>query len=174
MKKYKSRILVLLSTVLLTGATGYAQSIHFNYTDGTNASYDLEDIHKITFDSDVMNLHLWDDTIYTWNISSIDHYQYGETPVNIQDWFNSVNAWEVSIFPNPASTDLYIQFNLQKEDDISISLFDMQGKLILENSCRQASGANQEVININHIPRGTYFCRISGRQKSISKQVIIQ
>ena len=64
----------------------------------TQSSYGLEDVRKITFDGDLMNLHLLDGSLYTWNVSTI----------------------------------LNVSFNLPKANDMSIALYDLQGKVVLE------------------------------------------
>ena len=173
MKKNKSKPIALLAIAMLFTVGLRAQSIHFNYTDGTNASYNLADVRKITFDTDLMNLHLWDGSVYGWNVSTIGEYQYNESLLNVQEWLNSANAREVVIFPNPTSTNLNVRYNLAKEDDITIALFDMQGKLILQKRVgKQVSGEHQETLNLTSIPQGNYGCRISGQQNTITKTVI--
>jgi len=175
MTKNKSKPIALLLAAMLMGTMSFAQSIHFNYTDGTNASYNLEDVRKITFEADVMNLHLWDGSLYSWNVSTIGHYEYDENSLNIQELVNNANAWKIQVYPNPTSTDLHVQFNLPKEDEISIALYDMQGKLILEkNMGNKISGEHQETLDLHGLPQGTYVCRITGKQNSITKQVIKQ
>jgi hypothetical protein len=166
---------MLLGVAMLMGTMSYAQSIHFNYTDGTNASYNLEDVRKITFDADVMNLHLLDGSVYAWNVSTIGHYEYDETSLNLNEWISAANAWEVQVYPNPTSTNLHVRFNLPKEDEISIALYDLQGKMILEKKMgNKISGEHQETLDLKDLPQGTYVCRITGKQNSITKQVIKQ
>jgi len=173
MTKNKSKPIALLVAAMLMGAMSFAQSIHFNYTDGTNASYNLEDVRKITFDADEMNLHLWDGSFYSWNVSNIGNYQYDESSLNVQEWLNNANAWEVNIFPNPTSATLNVSFNLPKSDELSIGLYDLQGKLILaKNLGKKETGPYQEVIDLTNIPKGTYVCRISGQQNTVTKQLI--
>ena len=146
-----------------------AQSIHFNFTDGTNASYNLEDVRKITFDADLMNLYLLDGSVYAWNVSTIGDYQYNES----SEWLNSANAWEVVIFPNPTSTNLNVLYNLPKEDDITIALFDMQGKLILQKRVgKQVSGEQQQTLDVSNLPEGSYVCRVKGQHQTVTKTVI--
>lgn len=175
MTKNKSKPLVLLGFALLLSTVSFAQSIHFNYLDGTNNSYNLSDVRKITFDADVMNLHLWDASIYAWNVSTIGHYQYDESSMSVSELLNNANSWDVNIFPNPACTNLNVQFNLPKEDIITIALYDVQGKLILEKTLgQQTSGAHQEMLELNLVPKGTYVCRIVGQHNSITKQVLKQ
>ena len=171
--KTKLFALVVLSLLLCTSSM--AQRIHFNYTDGTNASYNLQDVRKITFDADVMNLHLLDGSVYAWNVSSIGFYEYDESSVNIEDWLNQANAWDVAVYPNPTSTLLNVQFNLPKEDKIRVGLYDVQGKLVLEKSLgNSTTGEHKEMLDLTHLPNGTYVCRISGQHYSITKKVFKQ
>ena len=150
-----------------------AQSIHFNYTDGTSTAYNLEDVRKITFDADLMNFRLWDGSVYAWNVSTIGRYQYDESSLNVQEWLNNANDWQVVVFPNPTSTNLNVRYNLPMEDEITIALFDNQGKLILQkNFGKQVFGEHQEILDLTSIPQGNYVCRIKGQKNTIIKTVI--
>jgi hypothetical protein len=172
---FKSKSLALLGAVFLFATMSSAQSIHFNFIDGTNEAYNLEDLSKITFDADVMNLHMLDGSLYAWNVSTIGYYQYDESSINVQEWLNDANAWEVAVYPNPTSTTLNVRFNMPKEDEVSIGLYDMQGKQILLKALGNKSfGSHQEMLDLTDIPNGTYVCRISGKYNSITKQVIKQ
>ena len=173
MKKNRFKALVLFGIGIFLTAGLRAQSIHFNYSDGTNASYNLVDVRKVTFDADLMNLHLLDGTVFAWNVSTIGYYQYDESSLNVQDWLNNANKWEVLIFPNPTSTNLNVRYNLPKEDDITIALYDMQGKLILKKTIgKQLFGEQQQTLDVSHLSNGTYMCRIEGLHQSVTKTVI--
>jgi hypothetical protein len=168
-----SKIIPLLGIAMIFTVGLRAQSIHFNYMDGTNASYNLEDVRKITFNADLMNLHLLDGTVYAWNVSTIGHYQYNESSLNVQEWLIDANLWEVVIFPNPTMANFNVRYNLPKEDKITIELCDIEGKLILQKSLgQQVSGEHQETLDLTSIPQGTYVFRISGQQNTITKTVI--
>lgn len=171
----KALSIVLLGAALLMGTMSFAQSIQLNCTDGTNTSYNLEDVRKITFDADVMNLHLLDGSMYAWNVSTIGNYEYDETLLNINDWLIAANAWDVQVYPNPSSSDLHVRFKLPKADEISIGLYDMQGELILEKKMGdKISGEHHETFDIKDLPQGSYVCRIIGKQNMITKQLIKQ
>ena len=128
------KIGLLLAVILLLSKVNYAQNIHFNYTNGSSANYNLEDVRKITFDLDVKNLYLWDGSIYSWNVSTIENYNYEESPANIQELLNKANAMDFSVSPNPTNTVLNIHFNLPIADEVLIGLYDMNGKLIIEKN----------------------------------------
>ena len=158
---------------LLAGTACFAQSIYFNYTNGTEASYALADVRKITFDDDVMNLHFIDGSLYSWNVSTIGYYQYDESQVNVQEWLNQANAWELSDYPNPTEARLNLQFKVPEADDFSLSLMDAQGKLILEKKLGTLStGVHHESLDLEPLPQGMYICRIAGRQHTITKQIV--
>jgi hypothetical protein len=77
------------------------------------------------------------------------------------------------IFPNPTCTDLNVCYNLTKEDDITIALYDMHGKLILKkNIGKQLVGEQQQTLDVSHLSNGTYMCRIEGLHQSVTKTVI--
>jgi WD40 repeat protein len=163
-----------LALVLLT-VSSQAQSIYFNYTNGTNASYLLEDVRKITFDNDVMNLHFLDGTLYAWNVSTIGYYQYEESALGVEEVLGRGNAWQALVYPNPASDVLHIQYELPVQEEVTIALFDAQGKQVLQKTLgKQAAGEYLETLDVAHLPVGTYLCRISGRDSTISKRVVKQ
>jgi hypothetical protein len=149
--------------------------MYFNYTNGTYAAYNLADVRKITFVADEMNLQLLDGSVYSWNVSSIGHYQYDENSIGIDDLLNKANAWKVSVFPNPATNLLNVRYNLPKEDKMLISVFDLQGKLLIEiNAGNRSKGEHEETLDLSTLPAGQYVCRISGQTNTISKNIIKQ
>ncbi len=159
----------------LASISSQAQSIYFNYTDGTNAAYNLTDVRKITFVADEMNLQLLDGSVFSWNVSSIGHYQYDENSIGIDELLNKANAWQVNVFPNPANNMLNVRYNLPTEDKILISVFDLQGKLLLEvNKGNRSKGEHEETLDLSTLPSGQYVCRLIGQTNTISKNIIKQ
>lgn len=170
---FKPIMLFLLMVLCSFGLR--AQNVNFNFTNGTSTSYMLEDVRKITFDGDVMNLHLFDGSMYAWNVSTIGQFNYNDTSVNIEEVLSLVNSWEVALFPNPTNNLLNVRFNLPKEDTITITLFNLQGKLITEKPFgKKMQGINQETVDITDLPAGTYICKIAGQNNIITKKVMKQ
>ena len=171
--KNKSKPLLMLLLALFCATFSHAQSIYFNYSDVTNAAYNLANIRKITFDVDLMQLHMNDGSIFSRNVSTIGYYQYSESSVNVENLLADLNDRKLQVFPNPTADALNRRCHLPKDDKISISIFDLQGKMILEQVVgEKLSGENQDIIDLRQIAAGTYICRISGKSNSISKQII--
>ena len=74
---------------------------------------------------------------------------------------------DISVLPNPA-TDFISVMNMEKEQ-LNLSLFDIQGKLVLERN-------EQYDLDVSHLARGVYFLKIkfSSASKAIIKKVVLQ
>jgi hypothetical protein len=170
-----AKLSLLFFAIVAISTSVKSQSVYFNYTDGTNAAYNLADVRKITFVADEMNLLLLDGSVYSWNVSSIGNYQFDENSLGVDELLNKANAWQVAVFPNPATNLLNVKYNLPTDDKIVISLFDLHGKLLLEvNKGNRKKGEHEESLDISILPAGQYVCRISGQTNAISKNIIKQ
>jgi hypothetical protein len=157
----KNTLPMLLSGIALSFAFVLrSQSICFNFTNGTNSCFNLNELRKITFDANSMILHLWDGNMYSWNISTIDKYVYNES-------LSVTEEGHVTAYPNPSSSDVQLMFNLPKEDDIRIELFDSRGTLINEKKISNANpGLFQATLDLSQLNLGFYTLRIIGQNFS--------
>ena len=71
----------------------------------------------------------------------------------------------VNIYPNPASDKIYIS-NL-KEDNISIKVYDIKGRLVLENKV-----SNKEYLNISKLSKGVYQINFEASNWSETRKLI--
>ena len=75
----------------------------------------------------------------------------------------------INIYPNPASSKVYIQFSSIPESGDMILLQDITGKQILSHKVQK----NLEIINIESLPSGMYFIKTLIKNKfTIHKMVI--
>lgn len=85
---------------------------------------------------------------------------------------NNLNDSKIKIIPNPASDLIAIQMNGLTEDNLTIELFDVSGKLV--KSTKLNAGQSIAYFDVQDIYDGTYFIRISDGKNSVSKSVIIK
>jgi uncharacterized delta-60 repeat protein len=82
--------------------------------------------------------------------------------LGIIDFSNSDHTlW---IYPNPVCENAILEYELIKEETISIDLYDLQGKLVQNfiSYEKRAAGINQESLNMNtSFPAGTYILSVS-------------
>jgi hypothetical protein len=69
---------------------------------------------------------------------------------------NELSPMQVTMSPNPVSTNLLITFELEI---ISIQVNDLQGKSLLT---RELTGTKNATINLQELPEGLYLLQING------------
>jgi hypothetical protein len=160
-------------------AHAQVHNIHFNFTDGTQQSYALQDVRKTTFTDDVMNLHLTDGTVYSWNVSTIDHYAFDELVTTDNAQQNPVLA-PMKVYPNPTTGRLSVEYALETEASVSFEVRDLQGRIVsmLEQGTRPAGSHTAHWDGTDAEGRavagGTYLCRIITPRVQMSRTFIIQ
>jgi hypothetical protein len=84
---------------------------------------------------------------------------------------NSSAFKQLNLFPNPADKELTVSFHLQKNSEVSISLYDIQGKYIKTLDTLKPDGTYKRTFNVSDIGSGNYFVRIKAGE-AISNQKI--
>jgi hypothetical protein len=71
---------------------------------------------------------------------------------------NAAQKLITQISPNPVSSPghLMIQFNAEKEDDMLVQLYDVNGKLIKEVTMHAEQGLNNGHFHMGDVPSGVY------------------
>jgi hypothetical protein len=179
MTNNNSKPIALLAIASLFTLGLRAQNVHFNFTDGTQQSYALQDVRKTTFTDDVMNLHLTDGTVYSWNVSTIGHYEFDElvtTGVGPQ----AAALAPMKVYPNPTTGRLSVDYALEADAPVSLELRDMQGRTvrIMELGTQPAGSHTAQWDGTDAQGRpaaaGTYLCRIITPRVQMSRTFIIQ
>ena len=93
-----------------------------------------------------------------------------------QEELSPVFAGVGQAYPNPVASELTIPFELQSADEISITVFDITGKMLQRQAAhRFMPGANQIKINVSDLPTGNYFYTlIPSDGISTSRKFVVQ
>ena len=79
----------------------------------------------------------------------------------------------VAVYPNPASNSLFVDFKGTAVDGkIIIRLFDMNGRVLLENASTSVTG-EKLALDINQVQDGIYLLQISENEASAYRKVIV-
>jgi PKD repeat protein len=151
-----------------TDATSYL----WDYGDGVTSTdqnpwhaYDTSGIYTVTLIA--YNSQCGNDTLV------MNNYIHVDTGVGISE-LNEIN--DISVFPNPATENIEVVFNLKSNVQIEISMIDKTGKQISVMSKTQiAKGNFKKEINLQqlHLSHGSYMLRISEGKKNYYKEVIV-
>ncbi len=121
-----------------------------------------------------------DGKIISAGYSPVGPFAYGFTIVRYLSDLNigiasfSYSQNSVLIYPNPIHKTETLEYTLTKNESLTISLYDVNGKLIrnfIFNEQR-AAGTHKETLDIGELTSGNYFLTISnGLQKMLVKMV---
>lgn len=76
---------------------------------------------------------------------------------------------DAQVFPNPFSRNINITFSKLLKDDISITLYDITGKVI---HTQQVLLATQIEVSLHNIEAGTYFLKVTSGKKYFHTKLI--
>jgi hypothetical protein len=167
-------LVYLLVIAVIYSPSLHAQSVQFDFTAGNESSYNLQDIYQVTFAGDVLNLELEDETLYSWNVHSISSFSYSGAQVGVNEALSSLNDLELRLYPNPTNGNLQLTYLLDTKSRIQVSVHSLDGKLVKRLfEGVQNSGEQRIFADLNEFVDGTYICRISSPDFSVSKQLNI-
>lgn len=86
----------------------------------------------------------------------------GDINVGMQE--DALSAGHMTLYPNPVNNILYIQPELDNGGELSMRLYDMDGRLIVDRDIRLSSGTERQEIDMASFSEGSYFLRTALRQ----------
>ena len=80
----------------------------------------------------------------------------------------------MSIYPNPADSEVIINYNLEAESIINLTIFDASQKAttVLIHNQRTQLGAHEWHYNLKNLPAGVYFVQLVIGKKVITKKIV--
>ncbi len=83
---------------------------------------------------------------------------------------NSISAGALNIYPNPAQSDLTIQWPLASVNgETIISIIDMQGRVVLQTASTSMNGV--EKVDISGLAKGLYQVEVSSGEAKMSSKL---
>jgi len=89
-----------------------------------------------------------------------------------QSKLNELNQIGVKIYPNPASTQLTVDYSLRPNETAELVLNDLLGREFLRTSLKSEN--NVVSISISHLPRGIYLYKyiVNGKVNKTNKLIL--
>ncbi len=98
----------------------------------------------------------------------------GGISVGIENELPRNSSQVVSLYPNPASTILNINFSSPTVETITLRFMDMSGKTFRTYNFKAAEGMNQYTINLDDFRNGVYLIGLTDGTNRIFQKVIIK
>jgi len=79
-------------------------------------------------------------------------------------------------FPNPFNPDTEIRYNLPRECEVRLEVFDVQGRRVaLLVDARQPRGHHKVVFSVKYLPSGSYFFRIEAiGERQVRRMLLVK
>jgi hypothetical protein len=81
---------------------------------------------------------------------------------------------ELHIFPNPSIDELYVEFTADKNTLGTISIFNINNQLILQEEISLLKDKNTLDFSYLQLPAGMYFFRIQSKNSDLYSRFIIE
>lgn len=113
------------------------------------------------------NQPLGSDTVYYWRVAGKNDAGFSPWSFfwNLTTGINQPvkDAFKANVYPNPAITATTVEFELNKTQNVRISVVDITGREVLNvhNGSMSANRHNM-AINISTLPSGNYYIAIAG------------
>lgn len=123
--------------------------------------------------------------VATWNL--FDPFNSGKNMLYGQNIFNngqiglitsitetSKSELSAKVYPNPATDQLTVLFDLPAPEDVEIKLFTFHGQLLSSIGLTKGqAGANQVIVDIEKLPAGAYYLQINTSGSYAVKKILV-
>ena len=144
-------------SVLTTLTAG--SSTPFSYTYDISSNTHIEDQNNLRA------------IVWLQNVGTKEIYQstIATIPNGISD-INNSSTGMISIYPNPASSSLTVEYQLQKDAAVQLTVFNLLGEMITSNELTtKGFGLHADQLDISKLEAGTYMLQLKIDDQLISK-----
>lgn len=98
------------------------------------------------------------------------HLDINSRPTGLNDGFSwNINHPQITVYPNPVQEMLWIEISDVQTEKVQITLTDILGKLLLE----QSNSIHQTIaIPTNELAAGVYFLKVNINEKIFSRKIL--
>ncbi len=99
----------------------------------------------------------------------VDDINIGTTSI-----MESITDNDVSIYPNPLDQDANVEIELSQSQNVSLSVFDMTGKLVVsQNEGELSQGKHVVKVDGKNLSDGIYLIKITAGQSLVTKKISV-
>ena len=84
----------------------------------------------------------------------------------------TANALLLSVYPNPATTDFTLEFQLEKSEQVKMNVMNVTGQLIYSEEMDGTPGINKKNISIAENANGIYYLQVITGDTIVTKKVV--
>ena len=168
------RNIILPIILSLITFTSFSQNLIVTLNNSTLETFPISSIRSIKFGSTSMILVENNGLAHTWEITDINNYSF-ENSLAISDHEDLIKE-TFTVFPNPATDIVNINYFSNKSVNIDIDILDVNGKELLKIYSGNQLGEKlyKWSPKAHGFSPGTYYCRIRTEGQVIVRSIQIQ
>ena len=159
MKQLKVKWIIVF--LVAAGLSGLGAQTAMNMKDksGTQTSFVLSDLNKLTFASGNLTVNKKDGSSADFALTNVLNLNFSEITTAIVDLKGDEQS-NMLLYPNPVVNNLQIRYESSTEENVSLQIIDIQGKIVYLQSQNSQTGTNYLNIPFETYPNGMYLCRL--------------
>ena len=156
--------IVFVLFVGITGLQAQQQKLYVKTTKGTETSFSLDGIRKLTFPARTISIAQTDGKTEVFPFQEVRYLNFtpGFTGINSLDLQDNTS---LALFPNPVDDELTVRIQSDISEMVTIQIIDMHGKIVYRETGRTVNGPNQFNIKLSDLPGGLYVCCINNGRR---------
>jgi hypothetical protein len=148
-------LLIGLFTLCVAGLHSQ-NSLNVLVKTGSQSTYSISSVKKLTFSSGNMQVNLNDLSVNTFLISNVRNMNFG-IKTAIQE-ISNLDIHKFIIYPTPAINELHIQYTADSKEMFQLKIIDIQGRTVSQQALSAETGINYNTISVSHLKHGLYLC----------------
>ena len=170
----KSKKVTLISVLLFGIGFGLnAQtSMYLKKNDGTQMDIDIDSLRKLTFLNSDLQVNKTVAATQSYTLSGLRYLSFKNHQTSISA-IESLKVNTLISYPNPVSNELIFEFFSAESSQVNLSIFNLQGQVLFQQTMDSYVGAHKGKINVAQIPDGLYFFSVRCAQNIETRKIII-
>lgn len=87
---------------------------------------------------------------------------------------NKEFATSFNVYPNPATNLVNVEFELQTEEDITISIINTVGQVVSTNNLGKVNGVQSTQVDVSNLNAGIYIIKLATKNGETTKRLSVQ
>jgi len=80
----------------------------------------------------------------------------------------------LQVYPNPTDGMLNVLFNADKEENYSLKLMDVTGRMVMNENYSSVEGENHLELNLASLAKGIYFIQLQNGEAVLQSKIVVQ
>lgn len=139
---------------------------------GTQTSFTLNGLRKLTFPAGSMAVIKTDGTTSTYAFSTIRSLTFSDLINNVSPIVKKERS-NLTLYPNPVIDQLQMSYDALQEGSVQAEIIDFQGRIIHRQTISCQVGTNQATIPVAQLQKGLYLFRLQNRKDVETVKFII-